>query len=87
MELPTALPTFAATGHMHKLPTKFELAAMEAGYRPNAREVLRINREYAKLVAYYNDPEGTLDELNAGEVIAKIFRFSYNFLNDIFARF
>ena len=72
MELPSALPTFTATDPMHKLPTKFELAAIEAGHRPNAQEVLCVVREHAKLVAYYNDPEGTLDDLNADEVISAL---------------
>ncbi len=72
MELPGALPTFTATDHMHKLPTKFESAAIKVGYRQDAQEVLRVVREHEKLVAYYNNLEKTLDELNADEVISAL---------------
>jgi hypothetical protein len=69
MASPARLSTFVKTDYMRELPTKFESAAIKAGYRSDAREVLCINREHASLVAYYNDPEGTLDELDAKEVI------------------
>jgi len=72
MASPARLSTFVKTDHVRELPTKFESAAIKAGYRPDAREVLRINREHASLVAYYNDPEGTLDELDAEEVISAL---------------
>lgn len=72
MELSATTPSFVATDPMHKLPTRFKLAAIEAGYRQDAREVLLVVREHKKLVAYYNDPEGTLDELNAEDVVSAL---------------
>ena len=61
MELSATTPSFVATDPMHKLPTRFESAAIEAGYRLDAQEVLRVVQEHADLIAYFNDPEKTLD--------------------------
>ena len=69
MELSATQSTFSATDHMRKLPTKFELAAMDLHYRQDAQEVLQVSREHAELIAYCNDSEGTLDALEENQVV------------------
>lgn len=69
MELSATQSTFPATDHMRKLPTKFELAAMDLHYRQDAQEVLQVSREHAELIAYCNDSEGTLDALEENQVV------------------
>jgi len=70
MEVTFTSPSIAVDP-MHKLPTKFEIAAIEAGYRSDAQQVLSTGRDHVQLVAYCNDSE-VLDELGSEGVVSAL---------------